>query len=64
MKENFQLIISFILILLGMGLLISGVCIPPIGTIDNSILIAFGEILTFVGSLFGIDYKYRCKIKE
>ena len=33
------------------------------GVIDNSVLIAFGEILTFVGSLFGIDYHYKYKNK-
>ena len=43
-------------ILLGMGFL----C-PPLGEIHHSVLIAFGEILTFSGSLIGIDYKYRYK---
>ena len=44
-------------------MLISGIAIPPVGVIDNSILVAFGEILTFVGSLFGIDHHYRYKSK-
>ena len=45
----------------GVLLLIAGFVIPPMGEIDHSVLIAFGEILTFSGSLVGIDYKYRYK---
>lgn len=52
-----------VLIVLGAGLLIAGFIVPPTGVIDNSVLIAFGEILTFVGSLFGIDYHYKYKNK-
>jgi len=29
--------------------------------IDNSVLVAFGEIGTFAGGLFGVDYSYRIK---
>ena len=58
-KLEIQLIASCLLILVGVGLLIAGFCVPPIGIIDNSVLIAFGEILTFAGSLFGIDYRYK-----
>ena len=45
----------------GSALLIAGFVIPPMGEIHHSVLIAFGEILTFSGSLIGIDYKYRYK---
>ena len=63
MKSNIQLYLAVGLIIVGCGLLISGLVIPPTGVIDNSVLIAFGEILTFVGSLFGIDYHYKFKLK-
>lgn len=64
MKNNLkaQLIISIVLCVIGCGLLIAGFIIPPAGIIDNSVLIAFGEILTFIGSVSGIDYNYRIKI--
>lgn len=62
MKLKFQLVVSAILIVVGCGLLIAGFCVPPVGVIHNSVLIAFGEILTFVGAIFGIDYTYRIKI--
>jgi hypothetical protein len=60
-KLRFQLVVSAVLVAVGCGLLIAGFCVPPIGIIDSSILIAFGEILTFVGAVFGIDYSYKAK---
>jgi len=60
-KLKIQLLISAFLIIVGCGLLIAGFCVPPVGVIDNSVLIAFGEILTFVGTVFGIDYNYKSK---
>lgn len=47
------------LIALGCILLIAGFVLPPPGQIHNSVLVAFGETLTFAGALFGIDYKYK-----
>lgn len=61
-KLKFQLIISAVLVIVGCFLLISGFFVVPVGVIDNSILIAFGEILTFVGAIFGVDYSYKYKI--
>ncbi len=56
-----QLILSVGLCVFGGLLLLAGFCCPPVGEIHHSVLIAFGEILTFSGSLIGIDYKYRYK---
>lgn len=56
-----QAFIALALVIVGSGLLIAGFIVPPTGVIDPSVLVAFGEILTFVGSLIGIDYKYRSK---
>lgn len=39
-------------------------CVAPSGEIDNSVLVAFGEICTFAGALFGVDYSYKLKIKD
>jgi hypothetical protein len=61
MKKNFQLIVAIILCGFGCLLLLAGFLCPPLGEIHHSVLIAFGEILTFSGSLIGIDYKYRYK---
>lgn len=54
-----QMWIAVGLVAAGVGLLISGFVLPPEGAIHSSVLVAFGEILTFVGSLFGIDYHYK-----
>ena len=45
----------------GSALLVAGFVLPPTGEIHHSVLIAFGEILTFSGSLIGIDYHYKYK---
>ncbi len=58
-KNRLQLISAVTLIIVGSALLITGFIVPPLGVIDSSVLIAFGEILTFVGALFGIDYHYK-----
>ncbi|MCM1163236.1 MAG: hypothetical protein NC339_03175 [Muribaculaceae bacterium] len=58
-KHSIQLIAAIVLIAMGCGLLIAGFIMPPPGEIHNSVLIAFGEILTFAGALFGIDYHYK-----
>ena len=52
---------AFALCFFGCALLTAGIAIPPAGVIDSSVLVAFGEILTFAGSLIGIDYHYRYK---
>lgn len=61
-KPTIQLIAAVALIALGCGLLIAGFILPPPGEIHNSVLIAFGEILTFAGALFGIDYHYKSRV--
>ena len=61
MKKNFQLITALTLVAFGCVLLITGFVCPPLAEIHHSVLVAFGEILTFSGSLIGIDYKYRYK---
>lgn len=60
-KPTIQLLSAIVLIFIGCGLLIAGFVMPPPGEIHNSVLIAFGEILTFAGALFGIDYHYKYK---
>ena len=51
-----------ILTVVGCGLLIAGFIVPPLGIIDSSVLVAFGETSTFVGAVLGIDYNYIYKI--
>ncbi len=62
MKKNNQYILACSLIAFGCGLLLSGFVIAPRGEIHASVLVAFGEVMTFAGALIGIDYVYRSKV--
>lgn len=61
-KLDIQLLTAAVLSLGGLLLLFCGVFIEPEGQIHESLLIGFGEVATFAGALFGIDYAYRRKI--
>ena len=56
-----QLLIAAVLSLAGIALLFLGTILAPQGEIHETVLIAFGEIATFAGSIIGIDYHYRVK---
>jgi len=63
MKQNFQLILAVMMCTAGIVIILLCIYIDPKGEIHSSILVAFGEILTFSGSLIGIDYHYRYRTK-
>lgn len=52
---------AILLVVSGIVLLFSGFWVVPAGEIHNSVLVAFGEISTFAGALFGVDYSYKIK---
>lgn len=58
-KLDLRLIIACVLTVVGCSLLIAGFVVPPLGVIDSSVLVAFGETSTFVAALLGIDYNYK-----
>ena len=66
MKEhpNIQLLTAAVLAVSGMIMLYCGMFIAPQGELHESVLVAFGEVATFAGALFGIDYTYRFKNKK
>ena len=60
MKERIlQLVTAAILSVGGLALLYVGALIAPQGEIHESILVGFGEVATFAGAIFGIDYTYK-----
>ena len=61
MKANIQLITAAVLAVGGLVLLFCGVYIAPQGEIHESLLVGFGEVGTFAGALFGIDYTYKMR---
>ena len=60
-RLNIQLLTAAILAIGGLVMLFCGVYIDPLGQIHESLLIGFGEVATFAGALFGIDYTYKQK---
>lgn len=58
-KLNVHLFLAVILVLFGIGLIVAAFAVPPTGVIDPTVLTAYGETLTFVGALMGLDYHYR-----
>ena len=63
-RITIQLIIAVLLTVSGIVLLFSGFWVAPDGLIDSSVLVAFGEISTFAGALFGVDYTYKFKMNS
>lgn len=60
-KYGMQLVAAVLVLIVGCATLLLGFFAPPKGEIHPSVLVAFGEILTFAGALLGIDYHYRSK---
>ena len=60
-KLTIQVILAVILVIAGVVLLFLGFYVPKVGEIHDSILISYGEVSTFGGSLLGLDYHYAYK---
>lgn len=59
-----QVALGVTLVLAGLALLIAAFYVPPTGEIHSSVLVAYGETLTFAGALLGIDAHYKSKHNE
>ena len=59
-----ELTSAILLVAVGAFLLIAGLFIPPMGVIHSSVLVAFGEVAVFAGSLFGIDLHYKMEFNK
>ena len=59
--QTTQLVAAYVVVLFGLALIALAFFVPPIGSIDPSVLAAFGEILTFAGAILGLDYRYKAK---
>lgn len=63
-KLKWQIICAVAMVVVGAGLMIAGFIVQPLGEIHPSVLTGSGEILTFAGSLFGINVHYKLKLHE
>lgn len=59
-----HLLVAVVLSMAGIVLLFMGFWCSPQGEIHNSVLIGFGEVSTFAGALFGVDYSYKYRYHE
>lgn len=60
-RQTAQQTAAYLMVAFGLALLTVSFLVPPLGSIDPSVLAAFGEILTFSGSVIGMDSHYRYK---
>lgn len=60
-KLTLQLILAVSMVIFGIILITAAFITPPTGHIDPTVLTAYGETLTFAGSVLGLDYHYRYK---
>lgn len=63
-KTQVQLMMAVLLCVAGLLLIFMSFWLEPEGEIHQSVLVAFGELSTFAGALFGVDYSYKIKQHE
>lgn len=63
-RLNVQLAVAVLISMSGVALIFMSFWVEPRGVIDSSVLVAFGELSTFAGALFGIDYTYKFKARR
>lgn len=60
-RMTVQMWLGVILAVSGIVMLFVGLYCPPLGSIEPSVLAAFGEVATFSAGLIGIDFHYKSK---
>ena len=60
-RTRIQLAMAVLLTVAGLALIFFSFWVNPTGEIHQSVLVAFGELSTFAGALFGVDYSYKIK---
>ena len=56
-----QVILAGVTVVGGLVLIACALYLPPQGQIDPTVLVAYGEALTFAGAVIGVDYHYKSK---
>lgn len=63
-KEWVKLFLGIALAIFGMGIITYSLVVPAVGAIHATVVTTFGTILTFVGTMFGIDSNTKIKMHE
>lgn len=61
---NLRNVSAALLVLTAVGLLVSGFIVNPQGKIDQSVLLGFGESMTFASAAMGIHIRNRKEPKK
>ena len=59
-----KIVMAFVAEMAGIALLAAAIAIPPAGEISASVLTAAGEVLTFAGSIIGVDYFFKSRSNQ
>ena len=59
-----QIVLAVVMAVFGCLMIVAAFIVPPTGEIHPTVLTAFGEILTFAGTVMGIDYSYKSRVKS
>lgn len=51
----------YFLTISGIGFGVAGMCLPPIGTIDWSVLVMVGQLFILAAAIVGLDIKFNLK---
>lgn len=62
--ELIKIYLAVAMCIFGCLMLTAGFVVAPLGEIHQSVLIGFGEVLTFASALIGINYLYSTKYKQ
>lgn len=52
------------MLLSGFGLSVAGFVVPPLGQIDDSVLMYTAQALVYAGTALGLDVIVDCKIRQ
>lgn len=63
-REWVKLALGIVLALFGMAIIAFSLVVNPAGVIHASVVTTFGTILTWVGTMFGIDSNTKIKMHE
>ena len=51
----------YFLVIMGIGFGVAGMCLPPLGSIDWSVLILIGQLLILAAAVMGISVNFDLK---
>lgn len=63
-KYSIQLWASVVVLMSAQVLMFCAFWVSPVGEIHNSNIFVYGEALSFVGAIMGVDYRYKRKYEK